>query len=313
MRPPRNFAGQIPGPSLHPGRHSACRSTRRLRTRGRKLRPADAGAPAGGPRFAVTAGTGQKGPPYLARVPAQGCCRGSGEPRAGPGVLEVTGRGPATTWAGAGRPPSPPGARSPSAPGGRCGARGTLPAPEAEPEIRFAPPPAPFQRAEAGGWVLDPNPQRELPGNPATSQRSSRPAGTGERRARHSREADHYLKFYVLDAQVSCIRLKRSAQKAQPHTQRGRSLRGEIRTGPPRPRPRTGCLQTCTVRSLGDLLRPAEGDPHPRPHPVTEATYLTTHGRKCSGINKEGKTYVDIVILWHLVHSLSRFLHVAAK
>ncbi|XDB63738.1 hypothetical protein AB1E18_017060 [Capra hircus] len=171
------------------GADSAGRFTRCLRTRGKKLHPADAGAPAGGPQFAVTAGTGEKGPPYLARVPAQGCCRGSGEPRAGPGVLEVTGRGPATTWAGAGRPPSPPGARSPSAPGGRCGARGTLPAPEAEPEIRFAPAPAPFQRAEARGWVLDPNPQGELPGNPARSQRSSRPAGTGERRARHSREA----------------------------------------------------------------------------------------------------------------------------
>lgn len=172
------------------GADSACRFTRCLRTRGKKLHPADAGAPAGGPRFAVTAGTGEeKGPPYLARVPAQGCCRGSGEPRGGPGVLEVTGRGPATTWAGAGRPPSPPGARSPSAPGGRCGARGTLPASEAEPKIRFAPPPAPFPRAEARGWVLDPNPQCELPGNPARSQRSSRPAGTGERRARHSREA----------------------------------------------------------------------------------------------------------------------------
>lgn len=72
-----------------------------------------------------------------------------------------------------------------------------------------------------------------------------------------------------------CTCSQRSAQKAQPHTQRGRSLRGEIRTGPPP----TGCLQTCTVRSLGDLLRPAEGDPHPRPHPVTEATHLTTHGR----------------------------------
>lgn len=96
---------------------------------------------------------------------------------------------PCHTWAGAGRPPSPPGARSPSAPGGRCGARGTLPVPEAEPEIRFAPPPAPFPRTAARGWVLDPNPQCETPGHPARSQRSSRPAGTGERRARHSREA----------------------------------------------------------------------------------------------------------------------------
>ncbi|CAI9168150.1 unnamed protein product [Rangifer tarandus platyrhynchus] len=127
MRPPRNFAGQIPGPCLHPGSRLASRFTRCLHTRGKKLHPpdgplhpADAGAPAGGPRFAVTAGTGEeKGPPYLARVPAQGRCRGSGAPRGGPGVLEVTGRGPATPGPErVGRPPLPePGARLPRAAG----------------------------------------------------------------------------------------------------------------------------------------------------------------------------------------------------
>lgn len=73
---------------------------------------------------------------------------------------------------------------------------------------------------------------------------------------------------------LQCTCSQRSAQKPQPHAHRGQSLRGEIRTAPP-------------YRLPADLHceepgRPAAlswGRPHPRPHPVTEATYLTTHGR----------------------------------
>ena len=65
----------------------------------------------------------------------------------------------------------------------------------------------------------------------------------------------------------------RRAEGPAPHSLRRVPERG----GPHRPPPPTGCLQTCTVRSLGDPLRSADGDPHPRPRPVTEVTYLTTH------------------------------------